>query len=104
MYNSEMDRSDYYLGEIVEECDRLGIRTLEQMNSVLSYDYSELFRKLHKAGIEEIFHTDAYVLFHLILFSHPENFSIDYLVNTYDWLKEYSKEMLKVANSVKLKK
>jgi ppGpp synthetase/RelA/SpoT-type nucleotidyltranferase len=102
-FDKSPEEEDYeekdYTGEIVEELERLGLNTIEDVNSLLSLDYSA-----YLAGIKTDKNwivTPEFVLLLLIIAAFPNAFTVEYLIASYDWHQEIAKRVLVGAHKHK---
>jgi len=75
-YTFENDPDEDYAGEIVEDCELLGISTVDNLEDIISYEYSDYLQEAKK---EEWNVSDTFALQLLIIGSSPESFSIEKL-------------------------
>jgi putative GTP pyrophosphokinase len=66
-----------YVGTIVEECERLEIVTLRQLEKIISQDYSAYFRDIFDNNWRV---DDSFALYLLLIASHRDSFTEEHLV------------------------
>ena len=81
-----------YTGEIVEELERLGLNTIEDVNSLLSHDYSAYLAEIKTDNTWVV--TPEFVLLLLIIAAFPNAFTIEHLIASGGWNKEIAKRVL----------
>jgi len=86
-----------YIGVVVEECERLGIKTIEGLNSVIGKDYSRFF--------EEIFDetwvvSSPFVLFVMLVCSYDKDYDVEYLVECIGWSFNIAESVISVISEV----
>lgn len=87
-----------YLGVVTEECERLGINTIEDFTNLVSQDYSNYLSNL---GLEGWFVSNGFILYLILIYQFPEKFEVDYLVNQSGWAKNIAEEVIGAVVSSK---
>lgn len=67
-----------FLGAVVEECERLGLATIGDLNKLLAKDFGAYLASLAPRGWEV---SNEFALLLLLIGAHPAQFSPDYLVS-----------------------
>ena len=67
-----------FVGKIVEECERLGISTLEDLESVISTDHSAFLKRLFSDTWRV---SRSFALYLVLIATHPDRFDEDYLID-----------------------
>ncbi|WP_052702622.1 GTP pyrophosphokinase [Pseudoalteromonas piscicida] len=87
-----------YLGVVTEECERLGINTIEDFTNLVNQDYSDYFSNLKLKGW---FFSNDFVLYLILIYQFPEKFEIDYLVNQGGWDENIAEKVMGAVVSSK---
>ena len=88
-----------YTGEIVEELERLGLNTIEDVNSLLSHDYSAYLAEIKTDDSWVV--SSEFVLLLLIIAAFPNAFTIEHLIESGGWHKEIAERVLAGAHEHK---
>lgn len=70
--------NERFIGSVVEDCERIGIRTIEDLESALDYDYSPYLRTAKKE-LGEWSMNQSFALWLLIIGAFPDFYSVQIL-------------------------
>lgn len=97
-FGEEFDRD--YLGDVVEHCDRIGIKTILQLKNALDYDPRTYF----KCIVDGDWIMDKrFVLYLLLIGAKPEVFSVEILTQTSHWDSGIAKRVIDGARKARKK-
>lgn len=78
-------------GEVVKECERVGIKTIEELEAALDYDYTGYLRE---AMIEGWVVGDMFALIMLLIGAHPDTYSRELLMDELEWSSRASQAVV----------
>ncbi len=87
----------YNVGEIVEECERLGIENIEDLDRSLEYDWETFFRAIYRA---HWIVTDSFALWLLIIGAFRDSFSVEHLMSK-GWHKRTAERLIDALKKIK---
>ncbi|MEZ9568800.1 GTP pyrophosphokinase family protein [Vibrio splendidus] len=80
-----------YLGAVTEECERLGINTIEEFTNLASQDYSKFLSNLE---LEGWYVSSGFILYLILIYQFPEKFKVNYLVSHSGWSENIAEEVI----------
>lgn len=85
--------SESNIGEVVEECERLGIRGLRDLEKVVAADHRSFIQKVAKPGWGM---DESFVLYLLLISAYADKFDLDYLL-AHEWSEDIAERVLAAA-------
>lgn len=84
------------LGAVVRHCERLGIKTIGDLEKLFSYDPNRYLESIHDAG-SDWYVSDDFIIYLLLIGARQSDFSVPILVQG-GWHEDIASRVLKGAN------
>lgn len=99
-FEFEERQSDEYIGTVVEECERIGLETIEKLEAALNHNYGsyvqELVSRLVGEGKERWVVSDGFALWLLLIRTYRDRYSFE-LLRERGWGVQPAKRVIEAA-------